>query len=119
MINKDAKQQDASLVTTLSKNEYLSQSLVNKLGKGFTSVTNGTPVITSLKDVTLNEIIIPGDFDNSGKLELLDIVNFAKAYANQTALDYRTFHASDIDGNGKLNLSDIQGLAISYAKILG
>lgn len=108
MINTNAKQQDASLVTTLSKDEYLSSSLVKKLGKGFTSVPNGTPVITSLKDAALNEKIISGDFDNNGKAELADLLGIIDVCLSDTALDYRTFKASDLDGDGAISVLDIQ-----------
>lgn len=78
------------------------------------SMPNGTPVIASLKEAALNEKIIPGDFDNSGKIEMSDVSSALKAYVNETALDYRTFKASDMDNNGVLNLADVTLLLRKY-----
>ena len=103
-------QQDANVVKTLSKSEYLSSDLVKKLGNGFESVKNGTPIIASLKDATLNQKIVPGDFNNSGKLEIGDVTATLKAVVYDMALDYRTFKAADMDGSGTLNINDITAM---------
>ncbi len=116
LTGKNPKQADADRVTALSKDEYLSSDLVAQLGDGFTSAPNGTPVIAALKEATLNEEIIAGDFDNSGKIEMSDIASALTAYLKNSALDYRTFKAVDADNNGRITMSDIAMLLNIYLR---
>lgn len=103
-------QYDRNVVTNVSNEEYLSKEFAEKLGKGFTALSGATPAVTALKDATLNQKIVPGDFNNSGKLEIGDVTDALKAFVYNTALDYRTFKAADMDDNGTLNIKDVTAI---------
>jgi hypothetical protein len=60
-------------------------------------------------------VVIPGDIDGNGKVELADLVRMANAYGS-TFGDPKWNPNSDIDGNKKVGLSDLVILAQHYGQ---
>jgi hypothetical protein len=60
-------------------------------------------------------VVIPGDIDGNGKVELADLVRMANAYGS-TLGDPKWNPNSDIDGNKKVGLSDLVILAQHYGQ---
>jgi len=104
---------------------------VTKLANSTISLTAGTPTLTdnhsnSITCTLTNATVIthaagtfpndiPGDINGDGKVNLSDLVLFAKAYGSKPG-DPNWNPAADINGHGKVDLSDLVTLAQHYGQ---
>lgn len=58
--------------------------------------------------------VVPGDFNNDGKFNLMDITGLLKGYVNGQKYDSRTIIAADANNDGKLDLLDCVRLLNRY-----
>jgi len=98
-----------SVFTLLTSMNTFDGTSITKAGEvlGYgDSVRNGCLIQT--ESSTLAEIVIMGDADNNGKINLIDASSVMKSIAKWEAAINTT--ASDVDVNGKLNLADVSVL---------
>jgi len=72
--------------------------------------------VSVCKELQINAIsIFPGDLDNNGAINMMDIIEVAKSY-NLTASDPKFNKTADFDYNDVINMSDIMIMSANFNK---
>ena len=71
------------------------------------SNSNGTPIFTETGDCVTLDLIVPGDVNFDGLINVVDIVLVVNFILDASVPSYEEFLASDVNADGELNVVDI------------
>ena len=74
------------------------------------SNSNGTPIFTETGDCITLDLIVPGDVNFDGNINVVDIVMVVNFILDNGTPSYEEFLASDVNEDDNLNVVDIVGI---------